>query len=108
MVRGTHQLPTRDARVLVVVEDGLDVLVEVSPAADLSGELLYDVERTGPDELRLVVEVAVPDTLLEGVNLESLAVDGVAVIDDPEGGSAAAVDEALRTSVVHGTLSPVD
>lgn len=89
-------------------DDGLDVLVEVSPTVALSGELLYDVERTGPDELRLLVEVAVPDTLLDGVDLESAVVDGVAVIGDPEGGPAAAVDEALRTSVVHGTLSPVD
>lgn len=88
--------------------DGLVVLIDVAASADLSGELLHDVDRDGPADLQLDVDGLVPDTLLAAVSLESLAQDGVVLIDDTQTGITQTVDEALRTTVVHGALQPVD
>lgn len=88
--------------------DGTRVEIELRLEERLLGEMLYEMTRTGPPQLRLDVEVFVPDTLLLGVDVAAASEAGELRIDDPEIDPGGAVAEALRTTVVHGALSPVE
>jgi hypothetical protein len=91
-----------------IAGDGTRVDVDLRLSEQLRGELLYEMTRSGPAAVRLDVEVLVPDSLLLAVDVAALADAGEVWIDDPDSEVGLLVGEALRTSVVHGTLSPID
>jgi hypothetical protein len=81
------------------LEEPVALEVDLAIAEPLAATLSGRIDRDGPEEIALAVELGVDATMLDGIDLASLVEDGRVVIDDESPVAAALTEWLLRAEL---------